>query len=429
MKTMFTETDQLNPVLREASAEIEKCRHYGFCTATCPTYVVLGDELDAPRGRVDLIGQMLEKGGAPDPETVKHLDRCLSCLSCTTTCPTSIDYAKLIDIGREYIEENYRRPLHDRLLRTLIAKLLTSPDLFRLGMSAAVLSRPFAGLLGKKLGGMVAMTRSMKPAHSAFEGHRVVPAEPTTHRVALLEGCVQKVIGTDITDATVRLLLRHGCEVHKPAAVRCCGSLPLHMGRGHEARDFARQAVAAWYDAIVHEGVEAIIVNASGCGTTIKDYGHILIGDPEFAERARIVAEHAMDISEWMMKVGLEPKIRLSLKVAYHDPCSLQHGQRVISQPRELLKKAGFEVANIPERHLCCGSAGTYNMLQPEIALQLGERKAANVERTGADVLATGNIGCMTQIGQHAGMPIVHLVELLDWASGGPKPSALADVS
>ena len=427
MKTTFAEADLRIPSIREASVEIEKCRHYGFCTATCPTYVLLGDEKDSPRGRIDLIKEMLEQGGAPDADTVKHLDRCLSCMSCTTTCPTSIDYAKLIDVGREYIEENYKRPAPDRLLRTLIGKLLTSPRLFRLSMLGAALGRPFARLLGAKLGGMVAMTKQLTLGRSEYEGVPLVrPEGNVRHRVALLEGCVQKVVGTQINDATIRLLARHGCEIHMPPSIGCCGSLPLHIGKGDAAREFARRAVDAWHAAIVKDGVEAIIINASGCGTTVKDYGHILAEDADYAEKARVVAGHAFDIAEWLVKIGLRPTRQAAIRVAYHDPCSLQHAQRVIAQPRELLKQAGFEVVNIPERHLCCGSAGTYNMLQPDIARQLGERKGANVDRARADVLATGNIGCMTQIEQYAGTPIVHLVELLDWATGGTEPAALA---
>lgn len=421
------DTEQLaNSTYRDAEAELAKCRHYGFCTATCPTYVLLGDELDSPRGRVDLIGQMLEKGGTPDNKTVQHLDRCLSCLACTTTCPTSIDYGKLIDIGREYIEKNYRRPFADRALRSLIARVLPNPRLFRLSLMASAAGRHVAPLLGSKLSGMLRMTRGMTPRRSDYEGRaRVFPTGTTEHRVALLEGCVQKVIKTDITDATIRLLTRHGCEIWKPASVGCCGSLPLHMGRSDEARDYARRAVAAWHKAIVEEGVEAIIINASGCGTTVKDYGHLLHDDPEYSERAAIVAEHAMDVAEWMVKIGVMPCDPMNLRVVYHDPCSLQHAQRVIRQPRTLLTAIGCTVFDAPERHMCCGSAGTYNMLQPEVATQLGKRKAMNIVRMKPDIVATGNIGCITQIEQYSDTPIVHLVELLDWATGGPRPAAV----
>ncbi|MBB5686348.1 glycolate oxidase subunit GlcF [Sphingobium boeckii] len=426
MKTYFTEQQIASPILQEAASEIEKCRHYGFCTATCPTYVLLGDELDSPRGRVDLIGKMLEAGGVPDPSTVKHLDRCLSCMACTTTCPTSIDYGKLIDIGREYIEENYRRPLAERALRTLIAKVLPNPALFRLSMLAASVARPFSGVLGSKLAGMIAMTKALKPQKSDFAHlERVDSSGAAGYRVALLEGCVQKVIGVQINDATIRILSRHGCEIYKPRSVGCCGSLPLHMGRGDEARALARRAVDAWHSAIVDEGVQAIIINASGCGTTIKDYGHLLKGDPDYASKAQIVADHALDISEWLVRIGIEPVAPLGLRVAYHDPCSLQHAQRVTSQPRQLLTRVGCDVVNVPERHMCCGSAGTYNMLQPEIAGRLGKRKAENISRTKPEVIATGNIGCMNQIQQYSDVPIVHFVELLDWATGGKKPVAL----
>jgi glycolate oxidase iron-sulfur subunit len=427
MKTSFDQRQLDDPAIRAAKPEIEKCRHYGFCTATCPTYVLLGDELDSPRGRVDLIGKMLEKGGAPDADTVRHLDRCLSCLACVTTCPTSIDYGSLIDIGREYIEKNYRRPFADRALRTFIAAVLPRPMLFRPSMLGAAVARPFAALFGPKLAGMLRMTRSFSFRRSEFRGdQRVAAIGKTLHRVALLEGCVQKVIGAQINDATIRILARHGCEIFKPSSVGCCGSLPLHMGRGDEARAFARRAVDAWHHAIEKEGVEAIIINASGCGTTVKEYGHLLHDDPAYAAKAKIVADHALDIAEWLVRIGIRPTAPLDLRVAYHDPCSLQHAQRVFNEPRKLLEAVGCTVLNVPETHLCCGSAGTYNMLQPEIASQLGERKARNVEMAKPDVLATGNIGCMTQIQQYSSVPIVHLVELLDWATGGAKPAGLS---
>ncbi|HKX23540.1 MAG TPA: glycolate oxidase subunit GlcF [Rhizorhapis sp.] len=426
MKTMFTDIQAHDPVIAEAKPEIEKCRHYGFCTATCPTYVLLGDEQDSPRGRIDLIHDMLAKGSAPDAETVLHLDRCLSCMNCITTCPTSIDYAKLIDIGREYIEDHYQRPLSDRSLRELIARVLPNPRLFRWCLHAAAAGRFFRGFLGERLGQMLRMTKGLKPERSAFDGVALVRAEgPVRHRVVLLEGCVQKVIETRITDATVRILARHHCEIHKPQDVGCCGSLPLHMGRGDEAKAFARRAVDAWYQAIAEDGIEAIIVNASGCGTTIKDYGHLLNGDPNYAAKAQAVAERTFDIAEWLVKIGIDVRQSVALRVAYHDPCSLQHAQHVRREPRSLLTTAGYEVVDVPESQMCCGSAGTYNMLQPEIASQLGQRKADNVARMKPDVLATGNIGCMTQIGQYSGVPIVHLVELLDWATGGERPAAL----
>ena len=286
--------------------------------------------------------------------------------------------------------------------------------------------RWFAPLLGPKLGGMVKLAKALRPERSDYEGKASVPATGATkHRVALLEGCVQRVVKTQITDATIRLLRRHGCEILKPADVGCCGSLPLHMGRDDEARAFARRAVAAWHRAIVEDGIQAIIINASGCGTAVKDYWHLLREDPDYAERARIVSEHTLDVAEWLVKTGIDPAASLDLRVAYHDPCSLQHAQRVVKQPRALLAAVGCTAIDIPEKHLCCGSAGTYNMLQPEIASQLGDRKARNIARMKPDIIATGNIGCIAQIEQYSDTPIVHLVELLDWATGGPQPAAV----
>jgi glycolate oxidase iron-sulfur subunit len=429
MQTAFTAAQLNQPAIADAAAILKDCVHYGFCTAVCPTYVLLRDENDAPRGRIDPIRAMLEKGGAPDAKTVLHLDRCLSCNSCMTTCAAKVDYMHLADIGRAHIERHYRRPLGDRLLRALLARVLTRPGRFRAAVHAAKLARPFARVLPKRLRTLVALSPSaVAPAREAVRAG-VYPAEGARKlRVALLTGCVQQALAPRINAATIRLLARHGCEV-VVADTGCCGALPLHMGKEGPAKALARAAIAAWRGAEREGALDAIVVNASGCGTTVKDYGKIFKHDADAADDARSIATRALDVTELLHRIGVKPPARrIPLAVAYHDACSLQHAQKVTEPPRELLRAAGFRVLDVPERHFCCGSAGTYNMLQPEIAAELGRRKAAHIDGTGAAVIAAGNLGCMTQIGLYSGLPILHTVELLDWATGGPMPDALKGV-
>jgi glycolate oxidase iron-sulfur subunit len=431
MQTSFT-TDQLKrPEIADAAAILKDCVHYGFCTAVCPTYVLLRDENDSPRGRIDLIRAMLEKGGAPDAKTVLHLDRCLSCNSCMTTCAAKVDYMHLADIGRAYIDRHYRRPAGERLVRALLARTLTSPRLFRAAVRAAGIGRVLAPLLPKRLRPLLALAPRRLPAAADAVAPGVYRAEGERRmRVALLVGCVQQALAPRINAATIRLLTRHGCEVVVAGGAACCGALPLHMGREDQARALAREAIAAWAAADAQAPLDAIVVNASGCGTTVKDYGKLFKHDEGSAARAAALAARTLDVSELLLKLGLEPPAqRIPLAVAYHDACSLQHAQKVTEPPRALLRAAGFRVLDVPERHFCCGSAGTYNMLQPEIAETLGRRKAEHIDGTGAAVVAAGNLGCMTQIGLYTGLPIVHTVELLDWATGGPLPPALAGVN
>jgi glycolate oxidase iron-sulfur subunit len=429
MQTAFTAAQLQRPEIADAAAILKDCVHYGFCTAVCPTYVLLRDENDAPRGRIDLIRAMLEKGGAPDAKTVGHLDRCLSCNSCMTTCAAKVDYMHLADIGRAYIERYYRRPLGDRLLRALLARVLTRPGRFRAAVRAAKLARLLARVLPRRVRPLLALAPSRLPLAQEATRPGVYPAEHERKlRVALLAGCVQQALAPRINAATIRLLTRHGCEVIV-AETGCCGALPLHMGKEVYAKALARAAIAAWRDTGRSGTLDAVVVNASGCGTTVKDYGKIFKHDADMAEPARAIASRALDVTELLHRIGLKaPGQRIPLAVAYHDACSLQHAQKVIEPPRALLRAAGFRVLDVPERHFCCGSAGTYNMLQPEIAAQLGRRKAAHIEGTGAAVVAAGNLGCMTQIALHSGLPIAHTIELLDWATGGPLPEALKGV-
>ncbi len=425
MQTNFTAEQLRDPATARSNRILRTCVHCGFCTATCPTYQLLGDELDGPRGRIYLIKDMLEGGRPADAKTVKHIDRCLSCLACMTTCPSGVHYMHLVDHAREYIERTYRRPPFERALRWALAQVLPYPGRFRLAIRAAGLGRPFAGLLPRQLRAMLEFAPRRLPPPSPMDAPQVFPAEGARRkRVALLTGCAQRVLNTDINAATIRLLTRHGCEVVVAEGAGCCGALTHHMGKARESHATAAKNVQAWMREARGAGLDAVVVNTSGCGTTVKDYGHMFEGDPLAADAAT-VAGLARDVSELMAELGLKPASAPALRVAYHAACSLQHGQQVRSQPKALLKAAGFEVVEPRDSHLCCGSAGTYNLLQPEISGELRARKVATLEERAPAVIAAGNIGCMMQIGAATALPVVHTVELLDWATGGPRPPAL----
>ena len=444
MQTAFTPAQLADPDTAASHAEIRKCVHCGFCTATCPTYVLLGDERDSPRGRIELIKAMLEDGGAPAKETVTHIDRCLSCLACVTACPSGVDYAQLIDHGRAHIEAHCRRPLFERFLRWVIPQVMTRPGRLRLGLALGRLARPLEPALealrlrslaalvrlvpaplrgGVRGGGAIseidADTPTPNPLPTRGRG-RLYPALGAIRgRVALLQGCVEPALAPSIRAAAIRLITRAGFEVVLADGEGCCGALSEHLGRTEEARGFAAANVRAWSQA---GPFDAIITTAAGCGTTMKAYGHRLDGDADAARSASLTR----DVLEFIGEVGLPPVTRPGkLSVAYHAPCSLQHGQKIKAGPAALLAKAGFEVRGIAEGHLCCGSAGVYNILQPALATRLRDRKAANIERTGAEVVAAGNVGCIAQIAPGVAAPVIHPVELLDWATGGPKPASL----
>jgi len=427
MQTSFSEAALLDPDTKESEGILRSCVHCGFCTATCPTFVLLGDELDSPRGRIYLIKNMLEAGAPASPEVTKHVDRCLSCLSCMTTCPSGVNYMHLVDHARRHIEETARRPLGDRLLRRLLATVLPRPWLFRLALAGATLARPFRALLPGRLAGLLAMAPRRLPSPSPVDRPQVFPAAGGRRlRVALLAGCAQQVVAPQINEATVRLLTRLGCEVVVPPAAGCCGALVHHMGKEAPALAAARANVAAWTREIEGPGLDAIVVNASGCGTTVKDYGFMLRLEPEWAEKARAVSALTLDVSELLARLELPAaKAPAPLRVAYHAACSLQHGQKVTEPPKRLLRSAGFAVVEPFEAHICCGSAGTYNLLQPELAGRLRARKVGHLERLAPDAIATGNVGCMLQLAGGTTVPVVHMVELLDWATGGPRPEAL----
>ncbi|KAA0075302.1 glycolate oxidase subunit GlcF [Tardiphaga sp. P9-11] len=434
MKTEFTPTQLADPDIAEADKILRKCVHCGFCTATCPTYVLLGDELDSPRGRIYLIKEMLEKDQKPTQEVVKHVDRCLSCLACMTTCPSGVNYMHLVDQARVKIEKDYTRPLSERLLRDVLAWVLPRPGLFRLSMTMARLARPLAMLLPStkmqsspntlsRVKAMLTMAPKQLPA-AGPSGGSVFPAIGARRgRVALLQGCAQQVLAPRINQAAISLLTRHGVEVVLVQDEQCCGALTHHLGRDGDALARAKANIGVWLGEADRGGLDAILVTASGCGTVIKDYGYMLREDPEFAAPAAKVSALAKDISEYVSAMDLpKPDKQSDLVVAYHSACSLQHGQKITQAPKELLSKNGFVVKDIPESHLCCGSAGTYNILQPDIASRLRDRKVANIAMVKPDIIAAGNIGCMVQIAGGTSVPVVHTIELLDWATGGPRP-------
>jgi glycolate oxidase iron-sulfur subunit len=437
MKTEFSLAQLADPDIAEADRILRACVHCGFCTATCPTYVLLGDELDSPRGRIYLIKEMLEKDRPPTPEVVKHIDRCLSCLACMTTCPSGVNSMHLVDQARVRIEKQFRRPLVDRLLRRVLAKVLPEPGLFRAGMRLAGLGRPLAALLPtpsgaatpsllRRLKAMLALAPASLPRPGPPAGSVFAAIGPRQGRVALLQGCAQQVLAPRINQAAINVLTRHGIEVVLVKDEQCCGALTHHLGDDRDALARARANVAVWTAEAERGGLDAILVTASGCGTVIKDYGYLLREDGDFASSAARISALAKDITEYLSGLELRqnPQRDSDVVVAYHAACSLQHGQKITQAPKDLLSKSGFVVKDVPESHLCCGSAGTYNILQPDIATRLRDRKLANIASVKPDMIAAGNIGCMVQIASGSSVPVVHTIELLEWATGGPRPGS-----
>ena len=431
MQTNFTLAQLADPDIAVSNQILRACVHCGFCTATCPTYVLLGDELDSPRGRIYLIKDMLENDRPATAEVVKHVDRCLSCLACMTTCPSGVHYMHLVDHARAHIEETYRRPISERVLRGLLAAVLPYPGRFRAAIIAGALARPFAPLVAALgLKSLAAMLRlSSLPPKASLPRQRVYsPAGRRKGRVALLTGCANQVLKPSINEATIRLLNRVGVEVVVPESEGCCGSLVHHMGREAQAHAQAKVNIDAWSAEMDGEGLDAIVINASGCGTTVKDYGFMLRTDSAYAEKSARISAVTKDVCEYLATLRLpEPAGQTGITVAYHAACSLQHGQKIVRQPKELLSKMGFAVKDVPEGHLCCGSAGTYNIVHTDIARSLRDRKIARIEQLEPDVIAAGNIGCITQIATGTAIPIVHPVELIDWACGGPRPEGVTE--
>ena len=430
MQTSFTLAQLADPHVSESEKILRACVHCGFCTATCPTYVLDGNELDSPRGRIYLIKEMLENDRPATEEVTRHVDRCLSCLACMTTCPSGVHYMHLVDHARVHIESTYRRPLAERLLRAVLAKVMPFPQRFWLALHGALIAKPLAPLAEavglRRIAAMLRLSPWRRPHRPLAP--QIFPAAAGAEkgrRVALLTGCVNDILAPEINAAAIRVLTRHGVEVVLARGAGCCGSLVHHMGREGEALAQARANIDAWSAA---GRLDAIVITASGCGTTVKDYGFMLRTDSAYAERAARISKLAQDISEYLASLSLAGKaLERALVVAYHAACSLQHGQRITRQPKDVLAKLGFAVKDVPDGHLCCGSAGTYNILQPDIARRLRERKVGTIERLRPDVIAAGNLGCITQIAAGTDIPAVHTVELIDWATGGPCPSALRE--
>jgi glycolate oxidase iron-sulfur subunit len=430
MQTHFSILQLADPEIASSNGILRSCVHCGLCTATCPTYVLLGDELDGPRGRIYQIKQMLERGGAPTANTVKHLDRCLSCQSCMTSCPSGVHYAHLIDHARVFVARQYRRPWGERLLRGLLLGMLTSRRALRVALHVAHGLRPLARWMPRRLGPILDLAAAQRPRVGSTSAGGLYPAQGQRRlRVALLGGCAQGVLAPQINDSAVRVLNRHGIEVVVLPRTHCCGALAHHLGDTRTAQRLARAVMNGWQREIEARGLDAIVVTTSGCGTMIKDYGVIFRNDPDWVDCAKRISALARDIVEMLPVQQGDPARTHGIRVAYHSACSLQHAQGIDERPRELLRAAGFDVREIPEGHLCCGSAGTYNLLQPELALRLRERKVAAIRRLAPDVIAAGNLGCLTQIAAGADIPAVHTVELLDWAGGGPLPESLPSSS
>jgi len=416
MRTQFSPAQLAAPHVAEAEKSLRACMHCGICTATCPTYVLLGDERDGPRGRIVMMQKMLE-GGIVSAEAVTHVDRCLSCLACRTACPSSVDYARLLDAARVHIETHYRRPLRERLFRFLVAHVTTRPGHLRAGLALARLMPWLAGVLPGRLGAMAAFG-----ARTAVSKRRTKarPVQEGKTAVALLRGCVQQDVRPEIDEAFGRILARRGTALVALHA-RCCGAIAHHLGREAEAKALAKNVIRAFETLKSGSGVTAVTISATGCAAHLKDYPHLFRGDPDWEPRAEAFARKLRDVSELLPQ---EPAGRAPtpLRVAFHSACSAQNALRLGDAPEALLTRAGFEVAAIPEGHLCCGSAGTYSLLQPEISAALRARKLANIASVSPDVIATGNIGCLLHLGSEA-TAAVHYLELIDWAEGGAKPA------
>ena len=428
MQTNFTE-EQLKIKDNKSSEEIfKKCVHCGMCNATCPTFNLLGDELDGPRGRIYLIQDMLENEKKPTSKIVKHIDRCLSCYSCMTTCPAGVNYMHLIDHGRKYIEKNYERSFFDKLIRNFLSKVLPDSKLFKLSIFLVKLVKPLKFLFPSRIRSMMDLTPTSFPKKilKIKEIYKTKNKKKVA-RVALLTGCVQKEISPQINESTIRILNRHGVEVVVPKKIRCCGSLNHHLGKNDDAhKDFINN-INIWHDEHLKGNLDAILSNTSGCGTTMKDYGFIFRDDKKMKKKAKKISELTKDVSEYLLEnLNLKfKKKEKKLRIAYHSACSMQHGQKIHSQPMKLLQKTKNEILEIPEGHICCGSAGTYNILQSKIAKELLKNKIKNIESLNPEIISTGNIGCITQISIGTNIPILHTIELLDWYTGGPKPKIL----
>lgn len=428
MQTHFTAEQLADPVISEADNILRSCVHCGFCTATCPTFVITGDERDSPRGRIWMLREVLESPETVSVNTSYHIDRCLGCLSCTTTCPSGVDYPHLLDIGREKLDKLVPRQFADKAMRRMLGMIIPHAGRFRALLALARIGRVFSWVMPRSM--RAALTKipvQLKPFDPVGARDAVFrPDQKPVKRVALLAGCAQRALDPDINASTIRVLNRLGVEVVVRSEAHCCGALAHHIGETSRAHDTVRAAILAWHDEMKTDGIDAIVVNASGCGTMVKDYGHMMKDDAELAGLAKAVSDKCVDISELLDGLDIESVLQPAPaggrgKIAYHSACSLQHGQKIHDLPMRLLRQAGFDVVQPANGHLCCGSAGVYNILQPDMADALKARKIESLEKTGATLIAAGNIGCISQLNRPS-LPVRHTVQLIDWASGGPNP-------
>ena len=429
MQTSFTDKQLENKDNKSSETILRKCVHCGMCNATCPTYGINGDELEGPRGRIYLIKDMLENNKPANKKIAKHIDSCLSCYSCMTTCPSGVNYMHLIDHGRNHVEETYKRPFLDRTFRNILSFVLPKPNIFLILAIASKVIKPFSFLLPQFIKNSLNLMPNRIPSKKLKSQKVYSPKNnKIVSRVALLTGCVQRVIAPEINEATIRLLNRQNVEVVVMPDVECCGSLNHHLGKKDLARISFVKNIESWHQEYLDNGLDAIISNTSGCGTTLKDYGHIFKNDKDFKKKAKKISDLTKDITEYLhenLKLNYQNTEEKNYKVAYHSACSMQHGQKIHDQPKELISKTGSEVLEIPEGHRCCGSAGTYNILHQKMAKSLLRNKVKNIEKVSPDFISTGNVGCITQISTGTRIPIIHTVELLDWFTGGPKPYKL----
>jgi glycolate oxidase iron-sulfur subunit len=390
----------------EAEAILRACVHCGFCTATCPTYQLLGDELDGPRGRIYLIKQVLE-GATPTRKTQTHLDRCLTCRNCETTCPSGVKYGRLVDIGRKVVEQRVARPLAERITRAVLKEALPRQWIFKPAFKAGQLVRP---LLSKNLQDKLPPT----PAAGYW------PSRSHARKMLVLDGCVQPAMAPNINTATARVLDALGVQLVVAPKAGCCGALRYHLNDQEGGLDDMRRNIDAWWPLV--EQVEAIVMTASGCGVTVKEYGHLLAHDSAYAAKAQRISELTRDLSEIMpqfeAELGARLKGKINKRIAYHPPCTLQHGQQIRGKVEGVLRAAGVDVTLCADSHLCCGSAGTYSVLQPELSHELRDRKLANLQATGADEIVSANIGCLTHLQSGTDTPVTHWIELIDRALG-----------
>lgn len=402
MQTWLTDAIKNTPEGQEADRILRKCTHCGFCLATCPTYQLVGNELDSPRGRIYLMKQVLE--GQPATETTQmHLDRCLTCRNCESTCPSGVEYGKLVDIGRALVEEQVPRSGRGAMMRSALRTVLPRRRLFTALLRTGQVLRP---LVPGSLRGKIPERREA-PSWPERANH--------ARKVLMLEGCVQPAMEPVINPTTARLLDRLGIEVIRTSGSECCGAIDQHLGHPQKAAERIRTNIDAWWPHI-EAGAEAVVVNASGCGVQVKDYGHLLQDDPEYAEKAKRVSELTMDPVELLLQEEerLTPASNAPRKIAFQSPCTLQHGQKLGGRVEAMLRRLGFELTPTPDAHLCCGSAGTYSVLQPEMAKELRSNKLRNLQSGKPEMIATANIGCLTHLNETSEVPVRHWLELLD---------------